>query len=129
MGVYRPWSLQDLAVRLGANVDHGHRAKLVLEFVRGYVESDAADRPSLIAEPPPLTGHRGWDATVAALADHYAAEDRLARPRWVDEPARTTFPPFAVVDTPGVRTMALVHSPAAFLAHGVLLLPEDLSPV
>ncbi|CAN5747968.1 hypothetical protein BH24ACT15_BH24ACT15_25600 [soil metagenome] len=38
-------------------------------------------------------------------------------------------PPFAVVNTTGVRTVALVHSPAAFLRHGVLMMPEDLERV
>ena len=70
-----------------------------------------------------------WDALVGALADHYVAADDLVQPALTSEAERFCHPPFAPVDTPGVRTMALVHAPAGFLRHGVLVLPEDLEPV
>lgn len=127
--MYRPWSLTDLAHEIAAADDHLHRTKLVHEFVRGYEETPSVERGALLTEEPGPTGQRAWDAVVAALGDHYANRDGLRVPRWVDASGRRVHPPFALVDTRGVRTMALVHSPAAFLRHGVLVMPEDLEPV
>lgn len=125
---YRPWSLADLAARLDVDEGAERRYKLVLEFVRGYFEEPRSVRAVLLAEPP-LLGEPGWDAVLAGLADHYTFIDGLPQPDWTSAAERYCFPPFLPVDTPGVRVMARVHSPAGFLRHGVLLMPEDLQPV
>lgn len=127
--MYRPWSLVQLAAYLVEVDNHVHQTTLVHEFIRGYEETPLADRLALVNEEPGATGQSGWDAVVAALADHYANRDGFPPPAWVNDDGRMVHPPFAVVDTAGVRTMALVHSPAAFLRHGVLMMPEDLEPV
>lgn len=126
---YAAWTLQDLAARLAAEGGRERRYKLVLEFVRGYLEEPSDRRAALIAVRPDLTGEPAWDAVVAGLADHYAAQDDLPQPMWTSEPERCCFPPFSPVASEGVRIMAMAHGPAGFLRHGVLLLPEDLEPV
>lgn len=47
---YHPWSLADLARHIGARDGSERRCKLMLEFVRGYVEAPVAARAVLIAE-------------------------------------------------------------------------------
>jgi len=122
-------SLRDVASRMADEQDDGRRYKLALEFVRGYVEAPKSLRAGLIATPPKVIGDARWDALVAALADHYAFHDRLPQPAWTSEAQRFCFPPFSPAGGVGVRVMARVHAPAAFLRHGVLVMPEDLRPV
>ncbi len=126
---YVPWTLADLAARIAAEGGRERRYKFVLEFVRGYVEEPPGRRAALLALRPRLTGEPAWDAVVAGLADHYAAADDLPQPAWTSEPERSCFPPFSPVASEGVRIMAMAHSPAGFLRHGVLLMPEDLEPM
>lgn len=126
---YEPWSLADLADRIAAEDGVDRRYKLVLEFVRGYLDEPASTRGALLSRRPSLIGDPGWDAVVAGLADHYAFHDEQPPPTWTSEPERFCFPPFLPVDNLGVRVMARVHSPAGFLRHGILLMPEDLQPV
>jgi hypothetical protein len=41
-------------------------------------------QPSLLRDEPPGTGDERWDALLAALAEHLAAQHDLAPPEWAE---------------------------------------------
>lgn len=59
------------------------------QFARN--DFDTLDRPHrqhTLDPAPPLTGHSGWDAFFAALADYLAQRDSLQTPQWVNQTER-----------------------------------------
>ncbi|MGI8595217.1 MAG: hypothetical protein ACR2ML_12790 [Solirubrobacteraceae bacterium] len=70
-------------------------------------------RARAIAERPPDTGDPRHDAYLGALAEHLAVTNGLERPEWTLEPSRFLDRFWFVSETPGLRALALVHSPAA----------------
>ena len=60
------------------------------QFARNDFDTfDPQMRQAAIETAPPSTGHPGWDAFFAALADYLAQRDNLTAPRWIDEPSRS----------------------------------------
>jgi hypothetical protein len=76
-------------------------------------------------EPPPIEPR--WDAFLAALVEHLCYHAKIDPPSWVFEPYRYLdhfwYP---ANDLPTLRVEAVVHSPAAFEVHGVLLSAREL---
>lgn len=71
---------------------------------------------------PGLTGDRGFDAALAALAQHFSVRDGWETPLWVFEPERETVAkPWVVPLLPSAIKEALEHSPQAFKDHGVFI--------
>jgi len=84
----------------------------------------AGVQPLLLQEEPPPVGDERWDALLAALAEHLAAQHDLAPPDWAESrvPGRPWFPAELRIQ----RAEALVWAPAAFRKHGVYLSARDL---
>lgn len=121
---YQPMTVADLAERLSGAADDATRWKLVWEFLEEYRWETANSQPALLRDEPARIGDDRWDALLAALAEHLAAQRDLAPPRWTEPRVlqRAWFPAELKVQ----RADALVHAPASFRKHGVYLSAVDL---
>jgi len=77
-------TLADLGRRLARLDDTRTRWKLVWEFLEEYRWEPDDVQPSLLQDEPPATGDERWDALLAALAEHLAAQHDLAAPGWTE---------------------------------------------
>jgi len=121
---YRPMTLADLGRRLARVDDAKTRWKLVWEFLEEYRWEPNDVQPSLLRDEPPATGDERWDALLAALAEHLAAQRDLAAPEWTE--IRVLQRPWFPAELEAQRADALVWAPAAFRKHGVYLSARDL---
>jgi hypothetical protein len=121
---YRPMTLADLAGRLARTADGKVRWKLVWEFLEEYRWEAPDVQPSLLQDEPPQIGDDRWDALLAALAEHLAAQHDLAPPQWAE--SRVLAQPWFPAELQIQRAEALVWAPAAFRKHGVYLSARDL---
>lgn len=121
---YRPMSLADLGRRLARVDDARTRWKLVWEFLEEYRWEPDDVQPSLLRDEPPTIGDERWDALLAALAEHLAAQHDLAAAGWTE--IRVLQRPWFPAELEAQRAEALVWAPAAFRKHGVYLSARDL---
>ena len=121
---YHPMSLAELADRLAWTADGKVRWKLVWEFLEEYRWEPADIQPSLLQDEPTPVGDERWDALLAALAEHLAAQHDLAPPEWAE--SRILRRPWFPAELEIQRAEALVWAPAAFRKHGVYLSAKDL---
>lgn len=112
-------SISDLARYLSYGEPFDDRWRIVVEFLKEYAHETAADRARLLAEGPMTTGDERWDALLAGLSEHLATRDRIPVPGWVV--GRTLHAFWFPFNTPGARTEALVHAPAALRKRGVFV--------
>jgi len=121
---YHAMSLAELADRLVQTADGKVRWKLVWEFLEEYRWEPADVQPSLLRAEPTPVGDERWDALLAALAEHLAAQHDLAPPEWAE--SRILRRPWFPAELNIQRAEALVWAPAAFRKHGVYLSARDL---
>jgi len=121
---YHPMTLAELGGRLARTPDAKVRWKLVWEFLEEYRWEQTEAQSSLLQEEPEPVGDQRWDALLAALADHLAAQLDLAPPPWAE--SRVLRPPWFPAELQIQRAAALVRAPAAFRKHGVYLSARDL---
>ena len=121
---YHLMTLAELGDRLARTADAKMRWKLVWEFLEEYRWEQADTQPLLLQEEPEPIGDQRWDALLAALADHLAAQLDLAPPPWAE--SRVLRPPWFPAELQIQRAEALVRAPAAFRKHGVYLSARDL---
>ena len=121
---YRPMTLADLAGRLVRTSEGKVRWKLVWEFLEEYRWEPADVQSSLLKQEPPSVADERWDALLAALAEHLAAQHDLAPPEWAE--SRVLGRPWFPAELRIQRAEALVWAPAAFRKHGVYLSARDL---
>jgi hypothetical protein len=121
---YRPMTLADLAGRLLRTPDVKVRWKLVWEFLEEYRWEPGDIQPSLLRDEPAPIGDDRWDALLAALAEHLAAQHDLAPPDWTE--TRVLSRPWFPAELEIQRAEALTWAPAAFRKHGVYLSARDL---
>lgn len=121
---YQPMTLADLGRRLARLDDTRTRWKLAWEFLEEYRWEPDDVQPSLLQDEPPATGDERWDALLAALAEHLAAQHDLAAPVWTE--IRVLQRPWFPAELETQRADALVWAPAAFRKHGVYLSARDL---
>ena len=121
---YRPMSVAGLADHLARTADGKARWKLVWEFLEEYRWEPADIQPSLLQDEPTPVGDERWDALLAALAEHLAAQHDLAPPLWAE--SRVLRRPWFPAELRIQRAEALVWAPAAFRKHGVYLSARDL---
>ena len=102
------------------------------QFARN--DFDTFDRPrrqTALDPAPRLTGHSGWDAFFAALADYLAQRDSLQTPQWVNQPERcnnsSTFYPANSHRPPHLMAELIKDDPAPwFITRGVGLTLSEL---
>jgi hypothetical protein len=117
-------TLADLAGRLVRTSEGKVRWKLVWEFLEEYRWEPADVQSSLLKQEPPSVADERWDALLAALAEHLAAQHDLAPPEWAE--SRVLGRPWFPAELRIQRAEALVWAPAAFRKHGVYLSARDL---
>ena len=121
---YRAMTVADLALHLSRTADDRTRWKLVWEFLEEYRWEPGDVQPSLLGDEPLPVGDERWDALLAALAEHLAAQHDLAPPAWTE--LRVLRQPWFPAETQVQRADALARAPAAFRKHGVYLSATDL---
>jgi hypothetical protein len=121
---YRPMTIADLALHLSSATDDRTRWKLVWEFLEEYRWEPGDVQPSLLRDEPSSVADERWDALLAALAEHLAAQHDLAPPAWAE--LRVLRQPWFPAELKVQRADALVRAPAAFRKHGVYLSAADL---
>jgi hypothetical protein len=117
-------TIADLASHLSRSSADKTRWKLVWEFLEEYRWEQPGAQPSLLRDEPQSAGDERWDALLAALAEHLAAQHDLAPPAWAE--LRVLDRPWFPAPLRIQRADALVHAPAAFRKHGVFLSAADL---
>jgi hypothetical protein len=117
-------TIADLATHLSQTTDDKTRWKLVWEFLEEYRWEPSGVQPSLLRDEPPSLADERWDALLAALAEHLAAQHDLAPPAWTE--MRVLREPWFPAELRVQRADALVRAPAAFRKHGVYLSAADL---
>jgi hypothetical protein len=121
---YRAMTIADLAMHLSQTTDDKTRWKLVWEFLEEYRWEPSGVQPSLLRDEPSSLADERWDALLAALAEHLAAQHDLAPPTWTQ--MRVLREPWFPAELRVQRADALVRAPAAFRKHGVYLSAADL---
>jgi hypothetical protein len=107
----------------GAQTD-AQRWRLVAEFLEEYHWEPPQVRGALLTNEPDGTGDVRWDVFLAGLAEYLAARDHAGAPSWAQSrQLGTLWFPF---NSPGARTDALVHAPAAFRRRGVYVAAQEL---
>lgn len=107
------------------------------EAVRGVkefcIEFEAADdeyRKQMIAPEPRSTGNKAFDAMLAGLAEHLAFHHELRIPTWALDSKRSVEDEWwFATDSPGLRPLCFMDTPAAFAGRGVFLPRSALAHV
>jgi hypothetical protein len=68
--------------------DEHEALRWVAEFVAEFKRVAPEDRVALVADEPPPTGDRRWDAMLAGVVEQLCFDHRLAIPGWVMQPGR-----------------------------------------
>ena len=116
-------TMAQLASRLAGTADDKLRRRLVWEFLEEYRWEPPGAQPSLLTDEPPPIGDERWDALLAALAEHLAAQHDLGPPDWAE--LRVLRRPWFPAELKVQRAEALVWALAAFRKHGVYLAASD----
>ncbi len=120
-------SLADLSLTIREDLDDG-REQDALRLLFGFADDiRGSSRPGaieLIAEQPPATGDRRFDAALAGVAEFFAREREIPIPGWVDKPDRFVEPLWFVASRPEFDAYTLANTPAVFARHGVLIARE-----
>ena len=106
------------ALRAG---DERRAWRLLLQAVDDFRGSSPAGRAWMVADDPPLTGERRYDAAIAALAEHLCAAASMPMPRWTSQTSRFVEPWWFPAGIPGFEAAALRDSPISFKRHGVFV--------
>jgi len=88
----------------------------------------ARDRRTFLRQPA-TTGDRQWDAFLAAVAAREARLCGIDIPVWSEQPEFFLGQAWFVTQSPGLRALAFVESPADFALRNVYLDPAELESV
>lgn len=101
--------------------------RFVVQFVDDFVRADATARSHAVADRPPTSGSRRWDAFVAALVDHLCRAHGVRVPRWVHDAAFVLDEWWFPSGYESLHATALVESPGAFAVRGIFLTGQALA--
>lgn len=82
---------------------------------------------SLVADRPPLSGTRRWDAFVAGVVEDACEHRGQKAPSWTEEPERFIDPPWYVSTDAYFRKLEEETTPASLAHHGVLIAAVELA--
>jgi transcriptional regulator with XRE-family HTH domain len=125
-----------VAVRIAVGEgQHGEAFRNVIQFLDDVRNTGpVAVRQAVKSEPEP-TGHRGWDALLAGIAEHVCYESGALVPGWASAPGRFLRRAWFVIEdmlgrqAPGLAALAFATTPAALAARGVFLDRSSLESV
>lgn len=109
--------------------DRHESLRWVTQFMVDYARAPGAVRTAMVADEPGLTGDRGWDALLAATAEHVCYHHGMKVPPWSMSPERFLATWWFVSPYRSVHASALVGTPAAFANRGVFLHHSSLASV
>jgi hypothetical protein len=127
--VSEPHGLHELAdyVDVLAESDEEWRLRIVLHDFGLLWQDTAVERRTQLFQTEPRSIDPRWDAFLAAYVEHRCWHDDIEPPSWVFQDSRyLTYFWYPATSSPTLRVEAVVHSPAAFEAHGVLLADREL---
>lgn len=105
-------------------VDVGDEEAALRAFLR-YSDNLAAtqgvERVVLAAVQPPLTRSAVWDAALAAVTEYWLDQEKLPKPTWVDDPARTLQDQTPLIVNRWTSARAIRNVPDAFRRHRILV--------
>ncbi len=126
--VYRAMTLAALGGHLAREQDESLRVRLLAEFLEEYRHEPPEEREWLLKESPPSTGVRGWDAFLAALAEHLTQRDGYPPPSWVFDDLRLDGGGWALDGgLPSRRADAIAVAPPVFRRRRVYVDLRDLA--
>lgn len=117
-------SFADLAASVASALRGGDEKRawrLLLQAVDDFRGSSSAGRVWMVADEPPPTGDRRYDAAIAALAEHLCAASPTPIPSWTSQPSRSVEPWWFPAGLPALESAALRDSPVSFKRHGVFV--------
>jgi hypothetical protein len=109
--------------------DEHEALRWVAEFVAEFKRAPMEDRPALVAEEPPPTGDRRWDAMLAGVVEQLCFDYRVAVPGWVMQPARFLEQWWFVTPYRSLHPSAFAETPAALANRGVFIHGASLESV
>lgn len=114
----RPQSIAEVARRAGP-----------IEFeLADFLHAFAAKRDyAMLEEEPPLLDDAVDNAYLAATAAYLSQQLKRTPPAWTNQPARTLQRPWFANNSPHLRAVLLVESPAAFRARNLFVSANALS--
>ena len=128
------FTLGSLAEALGQQLredpaDLSARLRLVAQAVSDFRRLTHARDLRTFLRQPPSTGDSGWDALVAAVAAREARLSGMDIPVWSEQPQFFLAHAWFVTQSPGLRALAFVESPADFALRNVYLDPAELESI
>jgi transcriptional regulator with XRE-family HTH domain len=120
-------SLNELALVIRDDLETGQEGDalhLLFGFADDFRGSSRPGRMALIEVEPARTGQAGFDASLAGLAEFFAAEADIPTPGWVNGPGRFAEPWWFVASRPAFHAYTLANTPAVFARHGVFIARE-----
>ncbi len=110
--------------------DERWRLRIVLHDFGLQWQSTPPDMRRAMVDDEPGAIEPRWDAFLAAYVEHVCYHGGIEAPAWVFQSRRYLdcfwYP---ATDLPTLRVEAVVHAPAAFEAHGVLLSDREVTVV
>jgi len=120
-------SLADIALAINGDLAAGEEAgarRLLFGFADDFRGSSRPGQAALIANEPAPTGHAGFDAALAGMAEFFGAESGIRAPAWVNGRSRFAVPWWFVASRPAFHAYTLANTPALFVRHGVFIARE-----
>ncbi len=112
-----------------AVLDDHEALRWVAQFVAEFQRASLADRPGLVADEPPPTGDRHWDAMLAGVVEQLCFDHELAVPGWVMRPGRFLDQWWFVTPYRSLHPSAFTETPVALANRGVFIHRQSLESV
>jgi hypothetical protein len=112
-----------------AVLDDHEALRWVAQFVAEFQRASMADRPGLVADEPPPTGDRHWDAMLAGVVEQLCFDHELAVPGWVMRPGRFLDQWWFVTPYRSLHPSAFTETPVALANRGVFIHRQSLESV
>ena len=109
--------------------DDHEALRWVAQFVAEFERASSDDRPGLVADEPPTTGDRRWDALLAGVVEQSCFDHGVATPAWTLDPARFLDQWWFVTPYRSLHASAFVATPAALANRGVFIHGSSLESV
>ncbi len=109
--------------------DEREALRWVAQFVAEVKRAPSTDRPELVADEPPPTGDRRWDAMLAGVVEQLCFDHGLAIPAWVMQPGRFLDQWWFVTPYRSLHASAFAETPAALANRGVFIHGQSLESV
>jgi hypothetical protein len=101
--------------------------RLAFSFGETFERLSPPERVHVVEDRPESVGDAGFDALLAAVAEHECARAQMVAPAWVNEPSRFLDTWWFVSGLRSLHADALAHSPISFARRGIFITEGALS--